>query len=490
MHPFTLIIGVSFFIPQSEGPASVPRAEKPEALAAMERARLSLRTARVDWTDTHPRQDPVRERFYTSRCAGEDFIVVDRGDAEGVLHRDVDGNPITGLSCPGPQHCLVRPGKEAWIHKEDSLGASVCLEKEGSWTERMLLGWDIRALGATPWTPPAGGSGVRDALRLLGGEKPAPATYTSESAGRLHKVVAYFDRGWSYEYLIDAGRGWNPTRMDMKRKGENPSTYQSVRITLEKFGETWFPRLVVVHKRNSSKPERVIHVLSAAFNQEDHPKEFSVRDIGIDVGTNIRFRRPPDWSEAWDPDRDLVTWDGEKLIPYSEFVRLMRVGKLEYGPDFSRASARLTKLNERKKELARRMPQPPVSTRPTIRAYSRAQRWDGWFERVARICEFSTIQINSGQAILKELRKRVYQKKKALKSAYPTNYADAVARVHAEHFTELVRRVAAIMTPKQIAELEKWVLQPELWKPKNDPASKHANGKSAPGAPKPDSSRP
>ncbi len=460
MHPFLLIIGVSFFIPQSEGQASAPRAEKPEALVAMERARLSLRTARVDWTDTHPRQDPVRERFYTSRCAGEDFIVVDRGDAEGVLHWDEDGNPMTGLSCPGPRHCLVRPGKEAWIHKEDSLGASVCLEKEGSWTERMILGWDIRALGATPWTPPAGGSGVRDALRLLGAEKAEPATYTSESAGRLHKVVAYFDRGWSYEYLIDAGRGWNPTRMDMKRKGENPSTYQSVRITLEKFGETWFPRLVVVHKRNRSKPERVIRVLSAAFNQEDHPKKFSVRDIGIDVGTNIKFRRPPDWSEAWDPDRDLVTWDGEKLIPYSEFVRLMRVGKLEYGPDFSRASARLTKLNERKKELARRIPQPPVSSRRTILAYTRAQRWDGWFERVARICEFSTIQINSGQAILKELRKRVYEKKKALKSAYPTNYADAVARFHAERFTELVQRVGSLLTPEQFASYEKEIGDP------------------------------
>lgn len=483
MHAFPLIIGAILFIPRSEEPPSATSTEKPAALVAMERARLALRTARVEWSETGGPRDGGRERFYTSRCAGEDFIVVERGDDEGVLYRNREGNPETRLSFPGPIQHLVRPGKEIWRHSEFDTSASVFLEKEIPWTERVYPNWDVRALGATPWTPPQGGSGVSDALRLLRAVKEVPATYRSEKVGHLHKVVANLGEGWSHEYLIDPDRGWNPTRMDIKHEGTDSTRYPSVHIKLNKFGETWFPREVSAFSRNRTEPDRVIRVLSASFNQEDHAKELSVRDIGIDVGTNISVRHPPNSKRAYDPDKDLLTWDGNKLIPYSEFARMIKSGKIEYGPGFRKASQRLKKRNKEKRQRARQLPQPPDSGRPTIRAYEHSERWDGWFERVALVCGLSDIQKNSGQAILKELRKRVAEKEKSLKAAYPTNYADAVDRVHAEHFTELVRRVAAIMTPEQIPPLEKLVGQPELWRPKKDPATDHPGGKSTSGDP-------
>ena len=92
-------------------PVAYDGGERPKAFRAMEQARARLKTAEVRWSMENRRAGS--KRFYTSRCAGEDFIVVDRGDAEGILHRNPDGSPVTHFSYAGPRHYLVRGG-EAW----------------------------------------------------------------------------------------------------------------------------------------------------------------------------------------------------------------------------------------------------------------------------------------------------------------------------------------------------------------------------------------
>ncbi len=112
---------------------------------------------------------------------------------------------------------------------------------------------------------------------------------------------------------------------------------------------------------------------------------------------------------------------------------------------------RCAKNKQRERELKRagRGPHAATSGRPAKRPYMLPHHFDDWFKRVSFFCNFTTPQKNSGQAIIKELKKRADQKEKVAKSAKRADIAEYLDQLQAELFAELHARVRDLLTPEQ-----------------------------------------
>jgi hypothetical protein len=80
-------------------------------------------------------------------------------------------------------------------------------------------------------------------------------------------------------------------------------------------------------------------VLDATFNQPEHPAELTPKNIGVQVGSTIRYlsRSNP---------RVPMRWDGQRSVTQEEFAQRVKSGELRPGPALMREAARLRVLRE------------------------------------------------------------------------------------------------------------------------------------------------
>jgi hypothetical protein len=124
----------------------------PELLQSARRAREQLQTARIEY----PIRDkvetdslPPHADFFTFRWADDRYMVVNRGDEEGVVMRNELGEPAT-YTYAGPIHALLKDG-QVGQHTENSPRTDVWGAEHAA-----LFGLqDLRQLGLTPglWKP-------------------------------------------------------------------------------------------------------------------------------------------------------------------------------------------------------------------------------------------------------------------------------------------------------------------------------------------------
>ncbi|MCH8881068.1 MAG: hypothetical protein IID34_14460 [Planctomycetes bacterium] len=103
--------------------------------------------------------------------------------------------------------------------------------------------------------------------------------YTSEVVDGLHVVTAQVSEERAFRWWIDPKQGWWATRVQHLRNGE---VVEEQSVTLRQWGDTWFPEEIDFGHEGFG-----INVHAASFDQPEHSRVLTPRDIGIDIGTII-----------------------------------------------------------------------------------------------------------------------------------------------------------------------------------------------------------
>src|SRR4051812_46846042 len=108
--------------PAASAPASAP-ADKPHALVMLEKNRAALKTGMVEWSRCEASRDPNRTIKYTSRFAGAETTLLNRGDDKGIVI------PVIGGPARQPESYRVNAGfgsrDQQWNFRVGSIRADV-----------------------------------------------------------------------------------------------------------------------------------------------------------------------------------------------------------------------------------------------------------------------------------------------------------------------------------------------------------------------------
>ncbi len=301
----------------------MPVGDPPLPLQGLASARGSFETGRIIWATRcslpRPADDTANYRWhswdtprhFTSTLTPNEYMVVDHGDPAGVVYYGSDGRPDPYLG-----HLAQRA---LWWRNLLTQSVPTTPARQGVRGPTDLIDARTFGIGGVFGRP----TGHRDA--------PSDQTRatTVDARGDLYEVVKRFqgtDR--QVHYWLDPQRDWNPVRVTVVEDGK---VAHEARSTLAQFDDIWFPERVEFYHAthaDGNEPAYVIEVLSASFNQPDHPRELTPAMIGIDVGTQVAYYER---GAVFRPAR-TVTWDGEKFIALEEFERRLRAGELDYGP--------------------------------------------------------------------------------------------------------------------------------------------------------------
>jgi len=296
--------------------------QRPEALERLETYRAALRTGHVEWSLINQTLDVYAGeiRFKTSKFAGEDHILIERGNQDGLVMRTEDGAPST-VGGHDALHFL-QTGEQSWYRPENPLpGVEVC-------PMRARTRDDIRSLGAAAWLARAD---IHDLLWRDLAHNPSAWKFEEAREGELH-VVTVQKRAGTTTYWLDADRGWSPVRV---RNEHERYGWTESRSTLKKFDGVWFPQVVEFFSsryKDGQEPEKIARVYSATFNRPEHPQRLTPAHIGLEPGMHVLVR-------GADMEREMFgKWDGEKVVSTQEFARRLRRGEVTEGPNFIRAA--------------------------------------------------------------------------------------------------------------------------------------------------------
>lgn len=305
--------------------ASTSRAqERSHSLERTVRARQSIGTAQIEW-QLELRGPRKSVTYNTSRVAGKDLIVVNRGDEEGVVMRRDDGTPDP--LHPNP-HLMLVSGSDLWHYQERNIQAKV-YPSRGECPDPRNWG-----LSYGPADGPSDEVVWRDPGRQTGARE-----YREQERDNLREVRARTDAG-EIVWWLDPARGSSPVRVQLLRDGEVAAESRS---TLKEFDGVWFPESIAYYSKGHEggrEPYQIVRVLAARINQPDQPKRLTPNDIGIEVGVNIDRMDDNGRSTA------VVFWDGEKTISIDEYNRRVRAGELQLGAGFQREFRRLVERQE------------------------------------------------------------------------------------------------------------------------------------------------
>ncbi|TWT44863.1 hypothetical protein RAS1_12810 [Phycisphaerae bacterium RAS1] len=278
--------------------------DRPAALIAMQQAREAIVTAVIDVSllRSHRGQRDERDQW---RLAGADYAIFGRRDFE-------QGGPLLSLYTDG----------RAFRHFERSIEADVRLH--GPDSPRLH---DPRCVGLSPGYPtrPLGEYACDPAF--LRGEN----VLFEESVENGRHVVTCKREAGTTRFWIDPEKGWNPVRVAAYSADGAPGPES--RSTLERYGDTWYPRLVEIYSptyKAGANPFETIQVEAAQLNHPDHPTRLTPETIGIDAGIVIRTVDNQSLESGGPP----LYWDGEQLISGEEFRARVSSGELRLGPKY------------------------------------------------------------------------------------------------------------------------------------------------------------
>ena len=248
--------------------------EPPASLRRMELHRTALHTGVVETSYEEFNDGTEYEilrrtnNYETLRFSAEETISVNHGDDEGIVLRNIAGNPT-----PDGKKLLygMRRGNEVWTHREDGNIAELApirarIAAPDARALGVLYGYSYANLQRTLW---------HDFVR-----QPSARKYRESVENGLHVVTAQSDVGM-IRWWIDPEKDWSPVRVALYRDGE---VFSQSRSVLKQFDGVWFPEVVqyyVKGHRDGKEPQITVKVLSAEFNRPDHPTRLTPADIGI-----------------------------------------------------------------------------------------------------------------------------------------------------------------------------------------------------------------
>lgn len=377
-----ILSSVCMSVAQSDPPpTSAPASVKPEALRFAEEARANhrLRTAKLELVE-HSRSGGVDDvRYRTWKCAGDDVIIVDHGDADGVVQRDAETGKPAQIDYPGPMGFLVQ-GDQVWWHSEDSPLAKVLPRENRS----MFNLWDLRRLGVDPDTP-------GESIEQRAAANDIALRYSEQPDGELVRAIVK-TKDSSVSWWIDPARDWSVVHTETVVLGK---VVEDARYTLEKLDGVWFPVRAELYELGAdpAAPTQTIEVISAEFNRPEHPQKFSPADVGIEVGTQVSFLGGNSAAQ----DQGPMWWDGGKLVSGAEYHRRLDAGEIVKGPTVAREHARLRARSAAREQQVPKAAPKPATTQPmtidplgdweryTLAFIARHQLDDGQRERALAI---------------------------------------------------------------------------------------------------------
>jgi hypothetical protein len=279
----------------------------PDALVKMDQGRRHLQTGMLNYSEEAWWGEPERPAHYfnhtTGIFAGNDRIVVQRGDEEGVVRRTADGQP--GES--GPIRTLFGAGR-LWRNEEARYHAEAYARE----TPNTLVA-DLRALGTSGGFFTGGAEYVSP--WVLAG--PSQRTrYHEDVENGLAVVTAEREDGWTQQWWIDPQRGWQPVRSRLVRPDGG---WQESRSALKSFDGIWYPEKVQYYDsawKGGKEAENMFRIFQAEFNRADQPRTLTPADIGITPGTALEMH---DRNQLPIPG-EAGFFDGRDVVPMSQYL--------------------------------------------------------------------------------------------------------------------------------------------------------------------------
>lgn len=179
---------------------------------------------------------------------------------------------------------------------------------------------EIRAVGVSPF------SGSVDYLKGVSALWPPSddpiISWSQDQYDDYYIVRGQHQSGALLTWYIAADRGWNAERITLEFDGK---ILAEVQCTLEKFGETWFPADTRYYRDGALR--ETVSVQAARFNDDADLDRFTLHDLGVEPGSTI--------SEQGAGPRaglELLTWTGQGIGQFSEWLERVRSGKWNWGP--------------------------------------------------------------------------------------------------------------------------------------------------------------
>ncbi|MFQ5807531.1 MAG: hypothetical protein ACE5I3_13880, partial [Phycisphaerae bacterium] len=318
------------------GPQSATVAEeRPDALRELEAYRAALRTAHIEWSivDHTAKFYRAETRFKTSKFAGDDIIIIERGDENGVVLRTIDGK-VAEVGGTEPAYSFQTDG-QGWHRMGDPL------QRLNVYPRRPRVRDDLRALGAAAalvrWD-------IHDVIWRDPAPNPIAWKYHEWREGDLHVVRVRNSYG-TKRFWLDPQRAWSPVRVRYQR---DDGVWFESRSTLKKFDAVWFPETVLMFTsryKEGREPAQIVRVYSATFNRPEHPQRLTPADIGVQVGMDVVVY---DEDMSW----NVGKWDGEKVVSFEEFAKRLHAGELKEGPNFIRAAVKASAKQAKERQAA------------------------------------------------------------------------------------------------------------------------------------------
>lgn len=195
---------------------------------------------------------------------------------------------------------------EVWEYGDSGLMRARATESNMA----MAGAWNLRDLGLSPTFFGVPLSAAASTWNLLDVRRDGPNCIVIMTRDDLRKEVTF-----------DATQGFAPVRAAMYKGNELAAEAVS---ELGFFDGAWYPKKVEFNQKTPNGERRdVVMIEHAEFNRPEHPAQLTPANLGLEVGTNVR------WTTA-DGRHDTRMWSGHEAVSPDEFRRLRRSGEIEY----------------------------------------------------------------------------------------------------------------------------------------------------------------
>ncbi len=341
-------------------------------------------------------------RYLGAIVSGDDTLTLDRGDEEGVIARDRDGNP--GPLGTGPVYSL-RLGENAWIYGDGQVHSDLFAH------DRVPRSIDARSLGLSALGREVGPTA--EALLLA-----VPSVrFDRAQEGEFEIVRASYAAG-STEWRLDPRQGGLP--VSVTNRDADGRILAECRSELAEVDGVWVPARVTYYGVGGDAGGDVretVEVLQFELDPPDVPDRLTPEYIGIDAGMNVNLHRV--LAGTIRPERGLWKWDGQRVRTLEEFNEAYRSGEISLGPMYLSATRRakaLEALYEQRAALAAASPltaeahraaTQPVASQPTetLDGQTLLERLTGWEAYTRRFIERHALddeQTQRARSVLRE----------------------------------------------------------------------------------------
>lgn len=275
----------------------------PDALSRAWKTRHAWCTGEVEWMATSIESGRELSFTYTSRFAGSDHMIIKRGDQDGGVLGDGDGNTAVGERFAfSEQRILIKDG-EQFHYVEEAVTARVC---DANDDRRKQPFKDVRSFGfwADPYYYNEGFEEIP--FDRLG-------TVTVDDNGSAVLVKAVPREGIVLTWELSPEFGGQPVRTAMFRDG----VLMRECVTMyDLYDGHYFPRRV--EYRDSGTLVKSYDILAASFDEPSLPQELTPDMLDIPVGSTLNVR-----------GRGMV-WDGVRPVSIAEAIERRKSGELDY----------------------------------------------------------------------------------------------------------------------------------------------------------------